>query len=246
MTKLRVIGYIPLMYGAEYLDACIKSMEPVVEKIMVIYSDQGSQGHRTNIPCPETEQQLKSIALSASPKVEWHKDYFPNEGAHRNWIYQHTSGYDMVLTLDADEVVEPRDVEEALWTAYKGDKRFYGIDGFINFWRSFNHVCLDGFRPYRIVNLRQGQHSTGEVKMRVYHFGCCQGIDIVRFKWNVSGHKSELKHNWIDGTYLAWNPENNFGDLHCVSNNLWNTVPFDKNDLPEILKQHPNFNRTQI
>lgn len=247
MSKPRCIGYIPLYYGIEYLSACIKSMEPFVERILIIYVSEGSQGHRTDIRCPESEEELKAIAMMASPKVEWHVGRFSHEGAHRDWIYNHSAGYDLCLTLDADEIIEPQDAERALKEAYEGGAHYYGIDGFINFWRSFNHVCLDGFRPFRIINFNNPRAiKRTDLKCRIYHFSTCQSIETVRFKWNVSGHRNELKPNWIDGVYLAWNPEQNQQDLHPVSIGLWNTVPFDKSTLPEVLKSHPNYNREQI
>jgi hypothetical protein len=243
---MRVIGYIPLMYGAEYLDACIRSMNDHVEQIHIIYTSKPSQGHSTHIPCPETEDQLKEIAFNASHKIVWHNQNFGSEGEHRNYILKFAKGFDLVFTLDADEIAEEADIKQALETAYKGDKRHYGINGFINFWRSFNHVCLDGFRPYRIVNLNNTGNSLGEVNLRIYHFSTAQDIKTVRFKWNVSGHKDELRKNWVDDVYLKWTAENNFQDLHPVAFGLWNAIPFDKNTLPEILKQHPNFNKDII
>jgi hypothetical protein len=254
MDKPRCIGYIPLFYGLEYLEACIKSMEPWVEKIMVIYTPIGSQGHRTTIPCPESKEELQAIAMMASPKVEWHEGIFPNESSHRSWIYGHSEGYDLVLTLDADEIIEPNDVPAALEYAMNSDAHFIGIDGFINFWRSFNHVCLDGFRPFRILNLRnQNTKQDINCKCRIYHFSTCQNIDIVRFKWNVSGHKHELRHRWIEDIYLRWTPENmneeiwrSCGGLHCVALNLWNVINFDKTTIPDILKAHPNYNKDVV
>lgn len=242
MNKPKVLGYIPLHYGAEYLRESIRSMDPHVEKIVIVYCPKPSQGHATATPCPESRDQLLKICEESSNKIEWHEVQFYGEGAHRNYILQYSEGYDIIFTLDADEIVDQNDIPRALQEAFESDKRNFGINGFINFWRNFDHVCLDGFRPYRVTNLRN-REGNAELKLRIYHFGTCQSIKTIRYKWLVSGHKNEIKHDWIDGTYLRWTPENNFGDLHPVSNNLWNTIPFDKNTLPEDLKQHPNFNR---
>lgn len=237
---MRVIGYIPLMYGKEYLEACIKSMEKHVEKIIVVYTDQPSQGHATHIPCPENEQELKDIAFKASDKVEWHKGLFAFEAQHREYILKHCTGYDLVFTLDADEVVEDKDIQNALKLAYESDKRHIGISGFINFWRSFNYACYDGFIPYRIINLRNSG-GTGQVDCRIYHFSTAQDINTIRFKWNISGHKDELKKGWIDNVYLKWTPENNFPDLHPVSIGLWNATPFDKENITRGFKTTRKF-----
>lgn len=257
MTKPKVIGYIPLLYGAEYLEACLRSILPHVDKLIIVYTPHGSQGHSTKIPCPESENQLRDIALATESamlgageitngKIEWHSTTgFPTEGQHRDYILKYAKGYDLVFTLDADEVVEPLDVEKALMEAWALPVRHVALKGFINFWRSFNFVCLDGFLPYRIVNLKN-HNGHGVVDCRVYHFSTAQKEETVRYKWNVSGHASELKPGWIDNTWLRWTPENQFGDLHPVSIGLWNAVPFDRQTLPEMLKSHPNFEKSVI
>jgi hypothetical protein len=242
---MRVIGYIPLMYGAEYLEACIKSMEPWVEKILIVYTEKPSQGHATNFPCPESELELIEVAKNASSKIEWHKGEFGSEAEHRNYILKYSEGYDLVFTLDADEIVEQKDIAHALKLAYESDKRHIGISGFVNFWRSFDYACYDSFIPYRIVNLRNGG-GLGQVDCRIYHFSTAQKLETVRFKWNVSGHKDELRRGWIDDIYLAWTPENQIKDLHPVALGLWNATPFNKTTLPEILKSHPNYNKILI
>lgn len=242
---MRVIGYIPLMYGAEYLEACIKSMENHVEKILIVYTEKPSQGHATHIKCHETEEQLKEIAFASSSKIDWHKGEFANEGEHRSYIYKFANGYDLVFTLDADEIVEEEDIKEAFERALESKCRYIGIDGFLNFWKSFNHVCLDGFRPIRIINLKN-KEGVDEVKLRIYHFSTAQNIETIKFKWNVSGHKYELKDKWIEHIYQRWSVNNKFTDLHPVSIGLWNAVDFDKTTLPLVLKQHPNYNKEQI
>lgn len=255
MSKPKILGYIPLMYGAEYLGACIESMLPWVDKLIIVYVSKGSQGHGTMISCPESRNQLYKIASDCMLKhavlpgvMEWHDcGTFHNESEHRRYIEKYADGYDLIFTLDADEVCEAQDMPAAIDVAMKSKARHIGINGFINFWRSFDWVCLDGFRPFRFINLKNASGTETELcKLRIYHFSTCQSLDIVRFKWNVSGHKNELKPGWIDNIYLPWSPENNFGDLHPVSYNLWNAVAFDKTTLPDVLKNHPNYNKRLV
>lgn len=245
-TKPKVIGYIPLHYGSEYLHYTIKSMEPFVEKIWIVYSPEGSQGHRTNVICPEEEGALMDIALKASQKVHWHKGTWTSESAHRRWILSESEGYDLIFTLDSDEIVEPNDIESALQKAFESDKRFFGIHGFVNFWKSFNWCCRDGFMPIRITNLRnkEGQEN---VDCRIYHFGYCQSLKIQQYKWGVSGHAPELRPGWMNEIYLRWSTEKQLTNLHPVSRDIWvHADPFDKNTLPEILHSHPNFNKEVV
>lgn len=244
---MRVLAYIPLMYGAEYLSCCIKSMHDFVDKIIVVYTDKPSQGYATNIPCPESEEMLKEIAFASSDKIEWHKQNFATEGEHRNYIYQFSAGYDLVFSLDADEVADPNDIRDAFQQAIESPYRYIGISGFINLWKSFNYACFDSFTPIRITNLhRENTGVYGVANMRIYHFSTAQNIETIKYKWNISGHKSELRPNWIEDIYGNWTPENNYSNLHPVALDLWNATKFDKASMPEILNNHINYGKYSI
>ena len=235
---------MPLAYGKEYLRESLMSVRDHVEKFVVLYTPKGSQGRHSAEPFPDNRDELFDICMSVlGGKLIWNEAEYGNEGAHRSDIYRFSTGYDLILTLDSDEIMEEKDIPNALKLAYESDKRYMGIAGFINFWRSFNHVCLDGFRPIRIINLRM-ESGQGEVPLRIYHFSTAQSERIVRYKWAVSGHADELRKDWLE-KYINWTgPE--VGDLHPTSIGLWNTIPFDKTTLPEILKHHPNYNLEKI
>jgi len=66
----------------------------------------------------------------------------------------------------------------------------------------------------------------------------------MRYKLDIHGHKSELRPNWLEEKWLNW--KEGISDLHPVSIGLWSTETFDKTTLPEILKQHINYNKDVI
>lgn len=239
---MRSIAYIPLHYGSEYLDACIRSLHNHVERIVILYTPTPSHGKGTDAMCPDSEIQLKEIALNASNKIDWIKlpqmDY---EGKHRDYAFQYTDGYDVLVSADADEVWDEISLDYAIKNAYDGQHRRYRVDGFINFWKSFNEVCYDWFHPVRLWNLRK-QHEETDLMGRVYHFGCAQREEIMRYKYLIHGHRDELRPDWLNTVYFTDQKHN----LHCTSNGIWNAVPFDKSVLPEILKQHPNYDKERI
>ena len=138
-TEIKIIGYMCLQYGKEYLKESLTSVKDYVDKFYVMYTPVGSQGNRTNIECPENKEELFEICSTVlGDKMVWHENTYSTEGEHRSEIYKFSDGYDLVLTLDADEVLEEKDIQQALLLAYKTDKRYIGINGFINFWRSFS------------------------------------------------------------------------------------------------------------
>lgn len=244
MSK-KVIAYCPLHYGAEYLVAAIRSVAPYVDKIMILYSRTPSYGFGTNEKCPETEDELYFLAVGASEKVEWVSlTNVGSEGHHRNIILNYSQGYDGILAFDADEVFD-YGLEQTIQDAFANGNRYIGFDGYINFWKSFNHVCYDGFLPIRFINLA-AQGGTGSVKARVYHFSTAQKMETMKYKLQIHGHKDEIRPGWLDEIYAAWTAEQNQQDLHLVALGLWNAVPFDKTTMPQILKDHPNYNKETI
>lgn len=234
---MKVCAYIPLLYGKEYLAASIQSYEGLVDKIYVLYTPKPSYGYNAHFACPESEQELKDIVFSTTNKAEWIHVNANNEGAHRGYIAQFERQYDLTVATDYDEVWKPEDLARALQEAYDQPFRRYGIDGFVHFWKSFNKVCYDGFRPVRIY--KNNGHGETILRSTIYHFGYAISETMMRYKWSIHGHYSELKPNWIEGVYKSDRLE----DLHPVSNGLWNAVDFDKNTLPDFLKAHPNFNK---
>ena len=240
----KVIAYCPLFYGAEYLEEAIQSVAPFVDKIIILYTDKPSYGFGTDVRCPEPESLLMGIAIGASDKVEWVKGEWGMEGEHRGAIYNYSDGYDIVLAFDADEVFNQEDLPKAIETVYSGTARYYGVEGYINFWKTFDWEVKDFFRPIRFTNLNN-TWGEAEVHQTIYHFSCCQSDMIMNFKYLVHGHKNEISDSWLKDKYYAWTPENRVQFLHPSSQQIWgDAFPFDKTTLPDSLKQHPNYNKT--
>lgn len=245
MQGKKIIAYCPIHYGAEYLEAAIKSIHPFVDKIVMLYTERPSYGFDTARQCPEKERDLRWLAENSSDKVEWVQVKVGNEGHHRGMIMNYAQEYDGILAFDADEVFDPVDLPVAIEQCLKSDKRYIGFAGYINFWKSFNYACYDGFTPIRFTNVRN-QGGTGTVNCKVYHFSTAQKMEIMEYKLLIHGHKAEIRPNWLEDVYKAWSQENKFGDLHLVAHGIWDASLFDKTTLPQILKDHPNYNKETI
>lgn len=249
MSKYKVLGFMTIHYAGDYLKESLLSVVDHVDKMVIAYSKQPSQGHGTDLACPDSEEYIFNTCKEVlGDKMIWDRaERYGAENEHRNIRYKYTHSYDLVLTVDSDEVYKSDELDASYDFAYWGIEKFYGIEGFINFWRSFNYVCLDGFRPIRLENLHRKNNTQNlNLKQTIYHFSTCQPEPIMRYKYLVFGHANEIKKNWLDETFYGWTPDNNISDLHCVSYNLWNAVPFDKESLPESLKIHKNFNKDLV
>lgn len=254
MSRPKIIAYMPLHYGATYLKESLLSVIDLVEKIVILYSPLPSYGFGTDAVCPDTEAELKQIAeLACEKKLIWETRQFGNEGEHRAFIYNYTKKYDICLAVDADEVMHTEELKKAIEVAYNGDKRYYGIGrnadgtgGYINFWRSFEWKCQDGFCPVRITNLKN-KNGQGVVNCTIYHFSCAQSEETMRYKLLIHGHRDEIRPNWLEDIYFAWTPGSIVEHgLHLVAYDIWVAEPFDKFSLPISLHSHPNFTKEII
>jgi glycosyltransferase involved in cell wall biosynthesis len=242
---MKVLSYYPIHYGAEYLNASIRSIDPLVDKIIILYTPSPSYGHQTNIACPESEEELRAIAESSSSKIEWMNiGGSTNEGRHRGIAFAQSAGYDIMLPVDADEIWETASLERCIKETYDGSSWRRNVSGFVNFWKSFNWACYDGFQPARVFNLNRDNLIEETIQGTIYHFGYAQSDKIMNYKFEIHGHKSEIKPGWLENTYYGWEPGKT--DLHPTCGVWTEAVHFDKNTLPDVLKEHPNFNKEII
>lgn len=247
---MKVLGFMPLHYGKEYLREAILSIAPHIDTMLILYTSKPSYGHRSEAECPETEQELKGIVESIpGVSVRWVNvtDLCGNEGSHRDMAVTYAAeyGFDVIASIDADEVWDTDKFNEALGKVLESDGRYIRVSNWVNLWRSFNHACYDWFEPVRFVNMTQpGGQASKAIEGRIYHFGYAQSDEIMKYKWSIHGHQNELRPNWIEEKYFGWK-EGDKG-VHPVAINLWNPEPFDKTTLPEILHTHPNYNKEII
>ena len=240
---MKVAAYYPIHYGCEYLDASIRSIDSLVDQIFILYTDSPTYGYKTDMKCPESEDEIKSIAYGASQKITWIKIDADNEGNHRGIIFNHVNDFDVLLSIDTDEIWDYEDLKRCIEETYQGETRERRVKGFIHFWKSFNHICQDNDQPLRFFNLRRNNGLSEAVHGKVYHFGYAQSDKIMDYKFEIHGHKHELKKDWLNEVYYPWKEGDK--NLHPVSD-MWEAIPFDKETLPPVLKSHPNFNKNII
>lgn len=247
--QIKVLGFMTCHYVGSYLREALESVVDHVDKMVIAYSQSPSQGHGAHhLHNPDSEGYIFDICQDVlKDKFIWSRaDRYGAENEHRNVKYQYTEGYDLCLTVDSDEVFKSEDLPKAFEYAMNGSAQLYGIDGYINFWKSFNHACYDGYRPIRIENLHNhnGQQDLN-CKCTIYHFSCCQPPEIMNYKYSVFGHAHEVRPEWLQSVYFDWQPGMEW--LHCVSRQIWqHAEPFDKTTLPELLKKHPFYNLEKV
>lgn len=246
---MRVEAYVIAHYGREYLTYAIRGMYDNVQRIHLVYTNHPSHGSTTTLPCPDSRQDLLDAAFAYDPqrKVSWvDVTQFYEEGKHRDYALSLCDEADLALVVDCDEIWDPEVLERALRLAYDSQARVWRIN-FTSPWRSFNWVCRDSLWPDRIHNFRSPTKDYGYVPTdlgEIYHFGYAVRNEIMVYKAAIHGHVGEWRKDWFETKWSIWPPP---PDCHPTNERgFWNPEPFDKNQLPDFMKEHPYFHLERI
>lgn len=261
---MKTVAYTCLHYGRDYLGAAIRSVIDHVDEYHVIYTAKGSHGHRTDIQCPESRDELYLIAAAAAgDKLRWHEGEWLWEGQQREMIFQYAPDADVILALDADEIWSPGLAKNLIEFAKYGDQstepRCNWRVPMIHYWRSLNRAVLhDPAFPVRLI-LPHGKYilasqldpaypvpySRSEETMPrgfgvINHMGYAQRSEIVGYKLLTHGHRGEFRRDcdWFNDVFMT----NRQHDCHPVGSEYWNPEAVNPLDyLPAWMADHPYF-----
>ena len=126
MSKIKVLGFMTIHYAGDYLREALMSVVDHVDKMVIAYSKEPSQGHGTLLQCPDSEGYIYSICQDVlGDKMIWDRaDRYGAESEHRAVKYKYSDGYDLVLTVDSDEVYKSDELQKSFEYAYWGVDRF--------------------------------------------------------------------------------------------------------------------------
>lgn len=245
---MHIVCYIALLYGKCYLNHAIRSIIDDVDAVYVLYSPTGSHGHRTDVPCPDTKDDLYAIASQAAgEKLRWFDGTWTHEGEQRDSIYEIAPDADVIVVLDADELHPPGFIRSAIEATKDSGVHDVRLP-FIHLWRSLKQAILhDPAYPVRIIYPRnptgtsmtftpdQSLPLLGRV---VWHAGYAQRSEIVRYKLETHGHKNEFRQDcdWFNDIFMN---SLRTTDLHPVGSDSWS---WEEVEIPEFMKDHPYAN----
>jgi hypothetical protein len=241
MTEIKAITR--LHYGADYLEQVIRSTEGFADKHIVVYTPVPTFGHYTHLPNPDTRDQLLDIAQRAAGKrLHWIEGRVPEIAVALDAY----DNIDILLELDADEVIQPQLVRTILERYEAGllTHRQYRLP-MIHHWRSFSYACRNPGWPGRLYLPKVGGDSIeyfegGEASGVIHHFGYCRRRADMEYKVQLSVHRPEWRAGWWENKYDAF--PNDLADVHPCCVDMWNAEPYDKTQMPEIMRDHPYYN----
>ena len=254
---MKTIAYCPVHYGRDFLAYALRSVYPCVDEIHILYTAQPSYGTRSGAPCPDSRESLLWEAeKGAREKLRWTEGDWTQEGPHRDTILAIAQqvGADLIVGVDADEVGDTPSLAKAIPIAMEQPQRNLRVP-FIHFWRSFSWVCRDECQAVRFIVPGNPVNTDGYVPLEkpIYHFGYARSVSDVAYKWSCHGHQAELRKgadlppgysSWIE-LYERWQPGVDNVHPTCSwksdGSAWWTPTPYPKEELPEMLREHPYY-----
>jgi hypothetical protein len=240
---IRVVSLTVVHYGADYLKEGLQSVHDSVDAQYVLYTPVGSFGHRTDLVCPDTREQLAQLAIEgAGSKLRWHEGTYTAEWQHRDKIYELEPDADVILIVDADEVWQEGLAEDVVKHFEKTKHRTVRILT-SHFWRSFKRGIINdgmhaehGHAP-KMSNAEDNKRHPLESDKRILHFGYAQRLEVMYYKQFTHGHLPEWRKDWYE-TKVVPNAQ---ADVHPCIWGCWNPEAVDAYalGLPEWMKAHP-------
>ncbi len=238
----KICAYMPIHYGKDYLEYAIKSIINHVDRLVIFYTNKPSYGYGTNDQCPDAEAELFDIIhnCKVENKLAIIRGAWNNEGEHRQAAeeWAKLNDYDILMACDYDEIWDEGELKKAIDYVKNTNYRNYLVH-MRHFWRSFSKVCNDPCLPVRFIKFKGDE--TGIIPdVTVNHFGYAIPDALMKYKWQIHGHKAELRSDWLENMWDKF-PEV-LKDLHPTNLNFWNAEDYDKSKLPDLLKIHPFYN----
>jgi len=244
---MRIISLSIVHYGAAYLPYALRSVHDAVDAQYVLYTPQGSHGHRTSVSCPDTREMLIEAAIEgAGDKLRWHEGVYANESEHRAKIHELEPDAECIVVVDADEIYSERLISTVVANVEhpKIENPHISVRRlrlpmwhyFRSFKRGFMH---DPALPERVIfpKYPDGVEAWNDNAGVIHHFGYAIRSELMAYKWQIHGHKAELRHDVdrFNDVFMA----NRQYDCHPVGSDAWNCEDMDASQLPSVLDNHP-------
>lgn len=241
-----IVSQTICLYGADHLPYALRAVEPLVDKVFVFYTSQPSHGTSTNIPCPDSRDDImRAIDSVKSTKIVVIEGIYSNESEHRAEIFKYVSDDDLIVVCDADEVWNQDKLEKGIKAAYDHNCERYKVR-MTHLWRSFSWTCTDPMTQDRLIRragagILYSPFSSLPDEPDIWHLGYARAEKDIAYKIGIHGHRAEWRDEWLNEKFLNWSP--GVIDVHpTCKEDFWIPQPFDKTKLPIDLYSHPYYN----
>lgn len=256
-----VIAVYCVHYGRDYLEYSIRSIYDRVDAILISIGLE-SWAYKTRNPIdPDFYQWLKSIP-SRFPKIRLIEGVWNSDEDQRNDTISYTHDFDYYFLLDFDEVYDKKSLDALYQMVEENPNHCVFKIPFVHFWRSFGYVLQEETpslvgRLFRISRRRfrfkyscvSGYRKRLSIDVPediciCYHFSYARIPSEIAYKLSTWTHSIDIIGDWYENVFLSWPHEPEMENLFPLQgqDNVWIKAElFDRNDLPDVMKDHPYY-----
>lgn len=267
---MRLCAAYKVFNGALFLPYSLKSIYDHVDRIVVFLSTAPWNGPL--VPPDDTEEIVRgfpdpqgkiTLVVRNFRYQDSPEDGYKNELTEMNellaFIAAETPKNTHYLYIDADEVYHSGHIR-ALRRILTERPEINAVRcPWRTYWKSFRYWIdpMEPFRPLVAFKIQDGMRFTkirdvstepasflDEREVMLHHFSYSLTNDMVRAKIRAWSHCNEIRKDWFERVWLAWDWNRQLEDLHPTwPEGFKRAVRADEAALPEVMKGHPFYGK---
>lgn len=212
---MRLGAAIPILNEWRFLPAVAGQLLQIVDKVVLMRGSSSQSGAPVTrlLPIPELDQRIEVL------EGNW-----TNEADTRNAGMNYLQDCDYVFMVDSDEILVDRDLRTLKEMCDSGLHSAIAVHLF-TYWKTPEYrieppedgtikMVLRG--DVRLVGVREirERFTTADVWCR--HLSYVRTDEEAREKMRLSGHAREIRPDWYEQVWRAWDTNRNLENLHPV------------------------------
>jgi hypothetical protein len=211
---MRLGAAIPVLNEWRFLPAVAGQLFQVVDRVVLMRPQRSQSGAPVELtPIPELD-----------PRIELVEGNWRTESETRNAGMSALSDCDYVFMIDSDEIFLDGDLQELKRLCLEDRHRVIAVRLY-TYWKTAEYridppedgtIKLVLRRDIRIRGVREVSEPAHTADIFCHHLSYVRSDEEVREKIRLSGHAPEIRHDWYERVWKAWDANPDLENLHPV------------------------------
>lgn len=212
---MRLGAAIPLLNEWRFLPAVAGQLLQVVDKVVIMRGSRSQSGARVErlLPVPKLD-----------PRIEVLEGEWTSEAQTRNAGMDYLQDCDYVFMVDSDEILLDRDLQTLKDMCNSGIHAAIAVRLY-TYWKTVEYrieppedgsikMVLRG--DVRLVGVREIRERFTLADVWCRHLSYVRTDEEAREKMRLSGHAREIRPDWYEKVWRAWDTNHDLENLHPV------------------------------
>jgi glycosyltransferase involved in cell wall biosynthesis len=211
---MKLYAAIPVLNEWRFVPAVVGQLLKVAERCVILRPSRSQSGAAAELtPIPELD-----------PKVDVLEGNWDTESATRNAGMEYYADADYVFLVDSDEIILDSDLAKLAELARSGLHKVIAVRLFTLWktpqWRidppEDGSIKMVLRRDMRVTGVREVNESAHLSDAWCRHLSYVRTDEEVREKIRLSGHSHEIRPDWYESVWRAWDRNPAMENLHPV------------------------------